>query len=269
MLHRFQASACAAARMQVELRSRGLLVCWVALCAVHAAAALQHPMLLKYGVAVDWKDLKHLVLSDRPAVDAALAVASYLRRHAQPGQPAFSLADGGKATFELAQQFALADARLLQIWEQEAAAAAQRRDAHWTEIRRKQAKVADLRRQLEGQKKALASAKSDVSEAQREYNVERYSSCRFRRQNVLQTLQDAQRVASSAQQDVRLTESLLSTELVPPSPVIQPLPEHHGAAAPWLFFLHMPPVIRCAHSVEWCAFGLRGSKEGGAQGQAR
>ncbi|KAL4428607.1 hypothetical protein ABPG77_008919, partial [Micractinium sp. CCAP 211/92] len=243
VLHRFQASDCAAARMRVELRSRGLLVCWVALCAVHAAAALQHPMLLKYGVAVDWKDLKHLVLSDRPAVDAALAVASYLRRHAQPGRPAFSLADGGMATFDLARQFALADARLLQMWEEEAAAAAQRRDAHWAEIRRKQEEVARLRAQLKAQKRTRDSELSDVSDAQDEYDSTLHSSYE-RRQAALRRLEEAQRRLASAQQDVASTKSLLSLNLKPPSPVIQPLPEHHGAAAPWLFFLHMPPVIR-------------------------
>lgn len=243
VLHGFQASPAAAARMQVELRSRGLLVCWVALCGAHAAAAQQHTMLLQFGVAVDWEDLKHLVLSDRPAEDAALAVASYLRRHTQPGRPAFSLADGGKATFDLARQYALADARLLQIWQQETGAAAHRRDAHWAEIQRKQAEVARLRTQLEQQKRVLESARSDVSAAHLVYNSERFEG-HERMSTANAKLKQAQNRMSFAQQAVSSTEAHLRSALVPPSPVIQPLPEHHSAAATWLFFLYMPPALR-------------------------
>lgn len=255
VLHGFQASPAAAARMQVELRSRGLLVCWVALCGAHAAAAQQHTMLLQFGVAVDWEDLKHLVLSDRPAEDAALAVASYLRRHTQPGRPAFSLADGGKATFDLARQYALADARLLQIWQQETGAAAHRRDAHWAEIQRKQAEVARLRTQLEQQKRVLESARSDVSAAHLVYNSERFEG-HERMSTANAKLKQAQNRMSFAQQAVSSTEAHLRSALVPPSPVIQPLPEHHSAAATWLFFLYMPPALRWALSLRRVAADL-------------
>ncbi|KAL4434356.1 hypothetical protein ABPG75_000797 [Micractinium tetrahymenae] len=244
VLQGFQASAAGTARMQVELRSRGLLVCWVALCAVHAAAVRQHALLGQYGVSVSLQDLRHLVLSDRPAEAAALAVAKYLAQHAQPGRPAFSLADGGRATFDLARLYALADARLLQLWQQEAAAAAQRRDKHWAEVRAKQQLAAQLRAQLARQQQALADAQSDVSNAQHEYNTTGQNQAYDEERAAWRALQKARKRQTSAKQAVGKTEGQLRSAVAPPSPVIQPLPEHHEAAAPWLFFLYMPPMLR-------------------------
>lgn len=238
--------------MDVELRSRGVLVCWVALCAVHAAAAEQHPMLLEYGVAVHWADLRHLVLSDRPSEDAALAVADYLRRHARPERPAFSLADGGRASFDLAGRYARADARLLQIWQQEVAAAGQRRDNHWAEVRRKQQRAAELRARLEQQKRAVASARSNESAAESEWLEKRYTTY-DREQDALRTLRLARARLKEAERSVQTTEGELKEALKPPPPVIQPLPEHLDAAAPWLFFLYMPPMLRWAHSWADCS----------------
>lgn len=65
--------------MRVDLHSRRLLVAWSAYCCVHAATGGAHPLLLRYGVALDYQDLRHLTLSDRPAVDAMLGVAAYLQ----------------------------------------------------------------------------------------------------------------------------------------------------------------------------------------------
>lgn len=89
MLHGFRGSSAAPARLAPELHSRELLVVWAALCMVHAATAAVHPLVLKYDVVVQYDDLWVCVLSDRQATDALRAVAAYVRRHSQRGQPAF------------------------------------------------------------------------------------------------------------------------------------------------------------------------------------
>ena len=67
--------------MRVELHSREVLVAFTAYCLIHAATAADVPWLTQYGVGLTWQDLSHLVLADRAACDAALAVAAYLRQH--------------------------------------------------------------------------------------------------------------------------------------------------------------------------------------------
>ena len=60
----------------------------------------------RYGAALNWRSLRHLVLRDRLATDAALDVAAYLQRHERQGRPAFGLSNGGSATFAMAEEFA-------------------------------------------------------------------------------------------------------------------------------------------------------------------
>lgn len=47
-------------------------MCRVAYCLTHASAVHAHPLAALYGVCLSWKDLKHLVLADRAAVDAGV-----------------------------------------------------------------------------------------------------------------------------------------------------------------------------------------------------
>lgn len=241
VLHTFTASAAGGARMQADLRSRGLLVAWVALCCVHAAAARRHPLLLEYGVGVDWHDLRHLALSDRPAVDAALATAAYLRAHTR-SRAVFTLADGGRATFDLARRFALQDPALLRLQREEQAAAEQRKAAHWAAVSAKKAEVAQLRRRLEGEEAAEASAKQQYTNAYNEWNCLRiYSEGRAaaeRRKDA------AAKSYTDAQSSCARTNTAIESALVPPEPVLQPLPAAADASGTWLFFLHMPPLLR-------------------------
>ncbi|MEW5319231.1 MAG: hypothetical protein WDW38_010396 [Sanguina aurantia] len=115
-LHAFHESAASQAVMQAGLRSRELLVVWVAYCFTHAATCTEHPVLLKYGAALRYVDLRHLVLSDKAAVDAALSVGAYLPQHtavvagtAVAGNAVFSLRDGSEATLCMALEYAEGD----------------------------------------------------------------------------------------------------------------------------------------------------------------
>lgn len=103
LLQRFMQTEAAEACMKVELKSRELLVVWVAYCLMHASARRQHPSIMAgFCVALDWQDLRHLVLSDKDAVDAMLSVSAYLHKHSVSNRPLFSLRDGGEATMAMA-----------------------------------------------------------------------------------------------------------------------------------------------------------------------
>ncbi len=109
------------------------------------------------------------MLDGREAVDAALGVAAYLRRRASPpSRQLFSLGDpSGGGTFGFALQFASADATLADLQEAEAADAEARVQAHWAEVRRKQALAAGLRSKLSSLCIELPGQVARSSEAKR------------------------------------------------------------------------------------------------------
>ncbi|CAM9546919.1 unnamed protein product, partial [Discosporangium mesarthrocarpum] len=63
VLHSFTDTKASDSRMRVELRSRELLVVWIAFCLVFAVARHSINVLQPYGVALGWDSLRHLVLS--------------------------------------------------------------------------------------------------------------------------------------------------------------------------------------------------------------
>ena len=128
------------APFKVEVQSRELLVVWAAFCMVHNSTMNEYRLLDKYGVAIHWSDLQCLVLFDKVAVDAALAIARYLRSSAAKGDPIFShLAKD--ATFRLAGEFAQDSPQMQTTWVKESDAASTRKEARWQEVQEKQKRV--------------------------------------------------------------------------------------------------------------------------------
>mgnify|MGYP001810085906 CR=1 FL=1 len=243
----FQGTPAAGARQQAELRSRCTLVCWAALCSLHAAAVRAHPLLLQYSVGVDWKQLRHLVLSDRAAEDALQGVAAYVRRHTRPGKAVFTLADGGSASFDMARRYVQQDSALRALWRKEQVAAEQRKAAHWAAVQTKKQRVAQLRKQLAQQQRQVAAAEKE--ERRTDIEKDRCSLTRYRCpvewRLVSQAWSDACNALGAAASAVCSTEASIMKTLEPPAPLIQRLPQQEAAAAPWLFFAHMPPLFRC------------------------
>ena len=236
--------------MQVELHSREVLVTWVAFCLVHAATSKQHPVLQQYGAALDYRDLRHLVLSDCAANDALLAVAAHLQRHTKPGLQVFTLTNGGGATFAMAQQYAQDSAQLCGIWQAEQAAAEARKQAHWQEVVSKQQLANQLRTKLSSEKAVEAAANQEHQAAQHTLNAIEvpYGTSRYERKLARQPAEQVVAACLAelrqAQAACRATERALAQALKPPTPVFQPLPVDRGAALVWLFFLYMPPMFR-------------------------
>lgn len=105
VLHNFLGEISSKARMLVQLRSRETLVGWIAYAAAFNAARERWPHVMEsYGVSLQPGNLRHLVLSDKLAVNAALKTADYLRFYTKDDAAVFTLVDSGRATFSLAAQ---------------------------------------------------------------------------------------------------------------------------------------------------------------------
>ncbi len=264
----FLATPAAGAVMRAEQLSREVLVVWAAYCLTHAAAG-RMPLVLQYGVLGKrpWEELRHLVLGDREAVDAALAVAAYLQRAAlrSGGRVLFSLEDGGAATVAFAREFASTSPRLVGILAQEEADAEARVRAHWAEVRRKQQLAAQYRQelqQLEGEGVCLdAEQKRLQAELQALAAAQLAAICRRSRSLALSdpATGDGHRVKLRHQEQEthrlmqrnyakqQAVKARLAEAETPPPAVIQPLPDPatcRGDALAWLFFLHMPSLLR-------------------------
>ena len=200
--------------MLTELHSREVLVLWVAFCLIHASVSRCEPVLAKFGVPLRWQDLQHLVLTDKEATSAALAVAAYLRRggfsQVTDGSEAFSLRDNGKATFELALLFAQSNEELKKRLEQEDELAKERMNKHWKKVQEKQARAKKLRDEIGDLRQKISKSN--------QYTLH----------------------VHSLHGEVAIKTNQLGEAEKPLPPVVQPLPKDKDAALRWLFFLHMP-----------------------------
>ena len=244
LLRSFLASPAGRGRMQVEGRSREVLVVWVAYCLMDAAARKQHSGIMGgYGVALHWQDLRHLVLSDREAVSAALAVSAYLSEHTVPDRELFSLRDQGYATFAFAQAYAAADTSMKEIMALEVEVAEARRQTHWEEVQDKQRLAARLRSELHALQQALPGLSSANAQAGAMYRASR--DCRgLTDPHLFKVYNDSGAALKSRQSEISCKEAELKSANTPPPPVLQPLPKRTQLAFGWLFFLHMPPLFR-------------------------
>jgi hypothetical protein len=186
----------------------------------------------QFGVSLDWQDLRHVLLSDRTATDAALAVGSYLQRCSKPGKELFSLRNKA-ATFAAAEQYAESDHEMRGLLQQHKADCKARFDAHAAEVQRKKRLVARIRSEIQSLESEYSRLKRD-SDAEYSFSA-RYQSARYH--------QLGNRI-SSVNSQIKQKEAELKAALKSPEPVIQPIPQSPGLARRWLFFLHMPPLLQ-------------------------
>ncbi len=251
--------------MRVELLSREVLVVWAAYCLIHEAAGREHPLVLRYGVLDErpWEGLRHLVLCDRAAVDAALGVCAYLQQRSVPGRQLFSLRDGGAATNAFALEVARGSRRLCGIWEAEKEDAAARKAAHWREVQRKQQLAAQLRVKLSNLRSTANWLAEETNRHYRHFcdalNGTSVSSKYYSRYQAVQG-----QLSANQQEQSRVSAELTRAEKAPP-PVLQPLPKNSDKALTWLFYLHMPPLLRhlsrASFLAQQCLLPLPCSKE--------
>jgi hypothetical protein len=224
ILNKFIRSSDAAGLMQVELRSREVLATWSVFCLTDRAARSLFELLQDYGVSLNMKDLRHLVLSDKLASDALFAVGKYLvDMESRP--PIFSLRSDD-ATLSFAEAFSRSDAPIEIIRKAEAVKALGRKNSHWDKVQRMQVVVRRLQVELNACEQETAIA----TQYQRLAMSYETRSARTRL-----------KIAQSCQRD-KLHE-LESAKKAPP-PVVQPLPESMRTSRLYLFFMHAPPALK-------------------------
>lgn len=80
--------------MDVEQRSRRLLVKWLTFCLAHQTYLKKHKLLSNYGIALSWQSLDVAVLREQGAIDALLYVTAYIRSWNERGcEPIFDLSN--------------------------------------------------------------------------------------------------------------------------------------------------------------------------------
>ena len=241
-LKAFMETEASSSRMRVDLYSREALIAFIAYCMIHAATACHWPSLHAYGVGLQYTDLGCLVLADRAACDAALAVSAYLRRYTNEGRAIFTLRNSAP-TFAMAEQYASNDAEMKKVWAIEQAAATARVNGHWAKVQEHQKIVKKLREDLIDAQIKLAAFQKELGEARQEFWSVRpkYSS----KWHELKTkVVASENVVREAEYLVKTIENEIATWCKPPEAVIQPLPKSPSAAFRWLFFLYMPPLFQ-------------------------
>ena len=224
------AAPAAVASLVAELRSREVLVGWAAFCLTHQAAAAAHPMVLDFGVAVDWRDLRHLSLTDKAATDAVQGVCSYLKQRSKSRTELFHLSKQ-IPSIVFAQIFAEDDATMQAMLQVHEAAAAKRMEKHWEEVQEQQELAASLRGQI---RKLKSDLQWNEMEQKRHKGQSRHTQAYYDTANEISILTSK----------IYSRESELGAAEKPPPPVIQPLPREQHLARQWLFFLHMPDLLR-------------------------
>ena len=237
--------------LQTELRSLETLAVWAAFCLTHKATVQMHPLLSQFGVALSAEELRHLVLSDKLARDAASAVASYLRANTN-SKPVFSLLCSDQ-TFAFGQQFvtsAPGGADMRTAWAQETSAATRRQQDHTAEVRRKQERLLVLDAELARLQSKLDEWRSELSECE----TPRETSYYRKRNGLVRTpgtsagndarYWEATSQISSYERLVAAKRQEIKSEEIPPEPIFQPLPAAQDKAYRVLFDLLMPAELQ-------------------------
>lgn len=145
-----------------EVESYEVLVTWTVYSLVHAATRISEPLLNEYDVGLDYKDLQHLVLSEKLAVDAALMVAAYLNTRPM-NKPVFTLRPTD-ATIVFATIHAQQNPKACEMWDRERLRMTARQKKRWNEVQEKKELLIVLDKELQNLNVRLEQWKSDLSE---------------------------------------------------------------------------------------------------------
>jgi len=259
VLHRFKGSRKYSPLSLVELKSREVLVVWLAFCIIHSNARRLHKTEMEgYGVPLDFNDLSHLVLSNRTEWDAGLRIAEYLNKHGTE-KPVFSLNDE-TSTFDLGRRIAQASSDMVKVWDQEEKDASCRVEGHWKEVLRKQECARKLRQEianLEVEKaeanRKLVPKRNELAEHERKLQARNspyasadtiYAYDGYAHRACERSVNELSSEVRSLESQLSSNNSALRSALAAPPPVFQPLPQEKHNALPVIFFLYMPPVFQ-------------------------
>ena len=131
---------------KTEVYSRELLVAWLAYCIVFASIRERFGSTLPgMSVCLRYKDLEHLVLSERRLWSILHILKCFLQKHSIHGRELFSLRDPD-ATFDMGENFSRN--HHFAVYEAECSDAEHREQRYWRAVTQKKDLVQCLRNQL-------------------------------------------------------------------------------------------------------------------------
>ncbi|KAE9143708.1 hypothetical protein PF005_g12395 [Phytophthora fragariae] len=135
--------------LDVEQRSRKMLVMWVAFCLAHRRCVSEVPLCAEYNIALNWEDLKVAVLSGRAAIAALQHVATYIRTWNKntEGPPLFHLTNQ-EPTFDFGQRFGLNNTDMVNEYDRGVAIWDAHVQSKWRLIEQKKREAAELRAEI-------------------------------------------------------------------------------------------------------------------------
>eukprot|EP00978_Attheya_sp_CCMP212_P023960 scaffold74582_cov30-Attheya_sp.AAC.1 len=235
-LHGFRGSLNKNSDRLAEIKSREVLVVWVAYCLVFASVKKHCSRTMNgIGVGLNFKWLGQLVLSDRTSWETACKVARYLAKQKTESCPGlFSLESlaSQETTFLVAERYSIA--HFSSILKEERRNAVSRVKKRWKQVLAKKEEVETLRQQEQSLRWKLASAENDLLSA-RNRNSYNDESDRIR---VCE--EGVERITS----ELRITQNQINEQVKAPDPICQPLPKADSKAHRLLFFYFMPQVFR-------------------------
>ncbi|KAI9918934.1 hypothetical protein PsorP6_011514 [Peronosclerospora sorghi] len=222
--------------LDVEQRSREMLVMWIAFCLVHQKCVKEIPLCAQYKIALEWKNFKVAVLSDAGAISALQHVAQYIRtwNNSTRGPPLFHLSKQAP-TFEFAKCFGMERDEIIAVYEREVATWEVRVRGKWRDVEEKKQKAATLRKAIAGLKEKLLSKKNLLADEEA-----RLSDYYWRKSHLKAKLEAK---IESIEEDIDSNEATLEKTLIVPPYLVRPLPPTKSDAIQVIFMLMMPRKI--------------------------
>ncbi|KAG3203591.1 hypothetical protein PC128_g2483 [Phytophthora cactorum] len=226
--------------LDVEQRSRELLVVWIAFCLVQQKCAVEVPLCSQYNIALNWRDLKVAVLSNQVAITALQRVVKHIHgwNEKTKGPQLFHLTDQGP-TFEFGREFVKTSEELKAAYKREVEVWETHVTCKWNEIESKKEEAVNLREELSSLNEELRSKQSELAiEEARLLQAYSYGNqWQYRASPSKTELQGKIRLCSSIIQQM---EAKLKHAIAMPQYMVRPLPPTESDAYKVLFMLLMP-----------------------------
>ncbi|KAE9317256.1 hypothetical protein PF008_g18790 [Phytophthora fragariae] len=228
--------------LDVEQRSRKMLVMWVAFCLAHRRCVSEVPLCAEYNIALNWEDLKVAVLSGRAAIAALQHVATYIRTWNKntEGPPLFHLTNQ-EPTFDFGQRFGLNNTDMVNAYDRGVAIWDAHVQSKWRLIEQKKREAAELRAEIARQNQRLLAKQSSLEAEEERLRKEwsLYNTSRWYHPNKA-TKRELEREIEQIRSIIRRKESTLSRTLDVPPYLVRPLPSTKTDAIQVIFMLTMP-----------------------------
>ncbi|KAG3026700.1 hypothetical protein PC121_g3879 [Phytophthora cactorum] len=237
--------------LNVEQRSREMLVMWIAFCLVHQKCVDEVPLCAEYNIALDWNGLNVAVLRDRAAISALQRVATYIRGWNETirGTPLFHLTNQ-KPTFDFGRRFGLSSTSMIDVYNREVEIWNSYVRGQWGVVENKKREAAQLRADINFQNQKLSTKRQQLANEEerlrQEYARNNYHYLYYPQSAVKTQLKnDIGRINSV----IRKKEAALSRALAVPRYLVRPLPPATNDAIQVIFMLTMPRNIEILGSL--------------------